>query len=96
MWLNDNSRIKETNSCTTPSCNAFMRYLLSENKQKIIFKEEGISTCPFYNSDTHSYKKQEKASEIIALKVINKISGKHEAMVKSTKMEKYVEIKQLY
>ena len=49
-----------------------MRYLLSENKRKNIVKEEGISTCPFYNSDTHSYKKQEKALEVIALKVINK------------------------
>lgn len=72
-----------------------MKYLLSR-EQTNIFKKRSISTCPTCNSDTHSYKKQEVALSVIALKTISKISAKNEGMVKSTEMERYLEIKQLH
>lgn len=49
-----------------------MKYLLSEN-QKIFLKKKDVSAWPFYDSGTHSYKK-ELASYVITLKVIHKIS----------------------
>lgn len=52
----------ESKHARTPSCNSFMKYLLSENKQKNILKKEGILMGPSYDSDTHSCKKQEIAS----------------------------------